>query len=187
MQERVCFLDSEPKLASGRDFTRYVSFDDFAPFGSQQIARTLVNVLPANNLVNGRVIRLEPLAETDYPLIKAHQYTPPAKQIHTIFVTQPTAESLLFYPKGENWLSPKSLNPGPLSQGTARVTDRMTIYIRTDRTGRVREAYRDNADIYGLQDGAVKRALTYRFKPLLVDGIAQQMEAPITLPVKLAH
>ena len=176
-QARICFTDIDPKLASGSSFTRYVSFDDYAPFGGQQVARTLVNVLPANTLVNGRIVRLEPLTARDYPLLKVHQSTPAPKQIQTSFVPQATAEALLQYPSAEPWLRPG----GPTQeQGGGH----MTLYIRTDRSGKVREAYRDNSDIYGLDDSAVARAMTYRFKPLLVGGVPQQMEAPITLAAK---
>jgi hypothetical protein len=58
----------------------------------------------------------------------------------------------------------------------------MRVYVRTDRTGRVREAYRDKIDQFGLTDAAVARALTLKFKPLIVNGVARQMEAPISLP-----
>jgi len=180
-QARICFMGAEPKIASARDFTRYVSFDDYAPFGSQRVAHTLVNVLPANTMVNGRVIVLEPLPEIDYPLIKAKVYTPPLQRIQTTLVSQEQAEPLLISPLGENWIEAGSL---PGSQSGESSEGEMTLYIRTDRTGRVREAYRDSSDIYGMDDAAVARALTYRFKPLVVNGVARQMEAPITLPLK---
>ena len=188
LQSRVCFMDAEPKLASGKDFTRYVSFGDFAPFGSKEVARTLVNSLPANLLVNGRIILLEPLAQADYGLVKARKYTSPLMQIQTRLVPQAIAESLLEYPLGEAWLAARSLpldkSADPQGKSDQSAVVQMTIYIRTDRSGRVREAYRDSNDIYGLQDAAVARAMSYRFKPLLVRGAAQQMEAPITLPTR---
>jgi hypothetical protein len=58
----------------------------------------------------------------------------------------------------------------------------MTLYIRTDRSGKVREVYRDPADLSGLQNAAVARALTLKFKPLIVNGAPVQIEAPITVP-----
>ena len=180
LEARICFLDAGPKLASGEDFTRHVSFDDFAAFGSKQVARTLVNVLPANTLVKGRIVRLEPLEAKDYPLLKAREYSPAMKQIQTRLVPQSTAESLLLSPLGERWLGTADQTAVPSDSGEGR----MTIYVRTDRTGRVREAYRDRSDIYGLQNEAVAAALNYRFKPLIIRGVAMQMEAPITIAVK---
>jgi len=189
---QICFQDEEPRIASGVDFTRYVSFDDFAPFGSQQIPRTLINDLPANFLVRGRIILLEPLPASANHLLKAHEFTQPARQIRTTLVSKATAQSLLesnpalqsllFNPRGHSKAisySPQSSDPKSSQANTQAPT---TIYVRTDRTGRVREAYRDSSDIYGLQSPAVARALTLKFKPLLIDGAPQQMEAPIELP-----
>ena len=138
----------------------------------------MVNVLPANILLTGRIVRLERLPDYDYPLVKAREYTLPARQIKTTFVTQSMAESLLESPADERWLETSRPSSSAEREGHT------TLYVRTDRTGRVREAYRDTNDVYGLQDQAVIRALTYRFRPLIIHGIAQQMEAPITLASK---
>jgi hypothetical protein len=198
---QVCFQDAEPRLASGTDFTRYVSFDDFAPFGSQQIPRTLINDLPANFLVRGRITLLEPLPRTAYRLLKAREYTQPAQQIRTTLVSKFTALALLDPDPAARFFraqthSYKSLisyshlgsnaqagleKPAPAGDPGSPQTH-IVVYVRTDRTGRVREAYRDSADIYGLHNAAVARALTLRFKPLLVNGVPQQMEAPLELP-----
>jgi hypothetical protein len=184
----ICFQDAEPRIASGVDFTRSVWFDDFAPFGKQQIARTLVNDLPANVLVRGQVRLLEPFPKAAYPLLKAMVFTPPAVQIRTTLVSASTASSMLDTSSSAavspvSLDSPASLNalvsPDAAPEGP---NERITVYIRTDRTGRVREAYRDSSDQFGLQDAAVDRALALRFKPLVIDGVPQQMEAPLVLP-----
>lgn len=169
---QVCFQDAEPRIASGVDFTRSVWFDDFAPFGGQMIPRTLINNLPVNLLVRGHIALLEPLSKSDYALLKAREFTPPAKKIQTTLVSGATAQSLLAaFP---DWQ--------PVESSSDKQGSPMPIYIRTDRTGRVREAYRDSSDQFGLQDAAVVRALTLKFKPLIVDGAPRQMEAPLMLP-----
>jgi hypothetical protein len=177
---QICFQDAEPRLASGIDFSRSVWFDDFAPFGQQQIARTLVNDLPANVLLQGQVTFLEPLSNADYPLLKAKEFTLPSKQIRTDLVSRTTAQSLLESAAGQSW---RQVDLGPTDKQTGT---QMTVYIRTDRTGRVREAYRDKSDQFGLQDAAVARALTLKFKPLIIDGAPRQMEAPLAMPSKAA-
>jgi len=177
---QVCFQDAEPRLASGIDFSRSVWFDDFAPFGQQQIARTLVNDLPANVLVQGHVTLLEPLPNADYPLLRAKEFTLPSKQIRTDLVSRTTAQSLLKYAPGQSW---RQVDLGPTDMQTGA---QMTVYIRTDRSGRVREAYRDHSDQFGLQDAAVARAFTLKFKPLTVGGAPRQMEAPLAMPSKAA-
>jgi hypothetical protein len=189
---QICFQDEGPRIASGIDFTRYVSFDDFAPFGSQQIPRTLINDLPANLLVRGSITLLEPLPQTAYRLLKAQEFTQPAKQIHTTLVSRTTAQSLLESTPGTESFRSHAREHARLISYLSQSSDARpsqpsppgptTIYIRTDRTGRVREAYRDSTDIYGLQSATVARALTLKFKPLLIDGIPQQMEAPLELP-----
>jgi hypothetical protein len=176
---QICFQDAEPRIASGVDFTRSVWFDNFAPFGHQQIARTLVNDLPANLLVRGQVTLLEPLANSEYPLLKAMEFTPPANQIQTTLVPASTAQSLLEASPGLA-LAPVHLGSAPASIDS-RSGAPITVYIRTDRNGRVREAYCESPGNLGLQDPAVVRALTLRFKPLLINGVPQQMQAPLVV------
>jgi hypothetical protein len=174
---RICFQGSEPRLASSLDFSRSIWFDDFASFGHQQVPHTLVNALPANLQARGHIIRLEPLSSSDQKLLKAHEYTPPAAQILTTTVPESTARSML-------------LSPSPEILAAPEPTHSITIYIRTDRTGKVREAYRANSDnaaaLYSPEDPAVFRALTFRFKPLVMNGVPYQMEAPLSLPSKAA-
>jgi hypothetical protein len=171
---QICFQDAEPRIASGVDFTRSVWFDDFAPFGGQMIPRTLVNNLPANLLIRGHISLLEPLPVSDYPLVKAREFTPPARKIQTTLVSGSTAQSLLAS-AAPDW------HQLGASTSDSQSGEPVAIYIRTDRTGRVREAYRDSSDQFGLEDAAVARALTLRFKPLIVDGAPRQMEAPLIL------
>jgi hypothetical protein len=176
---QACFAGPEPKLTSGRDQTRYVSFDNFEPFGNQQIPRTLVNVLPENTLVRARIALLGPLDPSDYKLVKAQEFTLPENRIETTLVPASRAESMLesVTARGRPPLTPTT--PGSQTDGPVKV------YVRTDLTGKVREAYLDNSGRLSLQDSgadsAVTRALALKFKPLLVDGVPQQMEATISL------
>jgi hypothetical protein len=174
-EAQVCFQDAEPRIASGVDFTRSVWFDNFAPFGAQQIARTLVDDLPANILVRGQITELEPLQQSDYPLLRAREFTDPAKQIATQLVSRSAAESLLEATQGQ-------VAPDVVFGSDAPREGQSVVYIRTDRKGKVREAYRDAAGRVDPLDDAVIRALTLHFKPLVIDGAPRQMEAPIVLP-----
>ena len=177
---QVCFQSSEPRIASGSDFTRSVWFDDFQPFGSQQIARRLINDLPANELVQGQITFLETLPTKDYPLLRARVFTPASKQIQTILVSRADAQSQLELSAAQSW------NQANFSPADKQAGAPMTVYIRTDRKGRVREAYRDNADQFGLQNAALAHALLLQFKPLIVNGVPRQMEAPLVLPSRSA-
>jgi hypothetical protein len=172
---RICFQDADPKIVSTLSFSRSIWFDDFAPFGPQLVPYTLVNALPANLQIRGHIIRLERLAKADERLLKAHEFTQPARQILTKLVSESSVRSLLVYPENASLTVPLA-------------NESITIYVRTDRNGHVREAYRassDNgADLYVAQDSVVRRALTYQFKPLVIDGIPFQMEAPLRLSSK---
>ncbi len=174
---RVCFEDAEPKIASGQDFARYISFDDFAPFGQQQIARTLVNDLPTNLMVRGRIILLEPLRSADYPQLRAREFTLPAQQLLTATVTQVNAQAMLETERSRSTANRQTPSKGPT-----------LLYIRTDRTGRVCEAYPEHPDSFAqppsaaADAAAVARALNLKFKPLLIKGAPTQMEAPYLLP-----
>jgi hypothetical protein len=174
---RICFQDADPKIVSTLSFSRSIWFDDFAPFGPQLVPYTLVNALPAKLQIRGHIIRLEPLAPADEKLLKAREFTPPARQILTSLAPESTARSMLLYPAGVSLPIPP-------------VNESITIYVRTDRNGHVREAYRANsdsgADLYATQDSVVRRALTFQFKPLTINGIPFQMEAPLRVSSKFA-
>lgn len=57
----------------------------------------------------------------------------------------------------------------------------MIVYARTDRNGQVRETAKHNSDQPGLEDFGMEQALRYKFKPLVLDGVAVQMEMPLVL------
>ena len=190
-EAQVCFQDAEPRVATGSGPTRSVWFDNFAPFGKQQIARAVVDKLPGNLLVRGHIVLLTPLSQWDQKLLKASEFTLNEKLIETELVSQSTAESWMQIPpadfrgrlnqvlpaKGSPWVTATT----PAAPRTALDTP-ATVYVRTDRTGRVREAYAESAGGNGAQDGAVARALALRFKPLVVNGAPRQMEAEIVVP-----
>ena len=191
VEAQVCFQDAEPRVATGSGPTRSVWFDNFAPFGKQQIARTVVDKLPGNLLVRGHILLLTPLSQWDNKLLKAAEFTLNEKLIQTELVSRSTAESWMQVPpidfrvtsgpalptKG----SPRPTAPAPATPRTALDTP-STVYVRTDKTGKVREAYVENSSENGAQYGAVARALSLHFKPLTVDGAPRQMEATIVVP-----
>ena len=188
---QLCFEDAEPRIASAVNFDRTVWFDDYAPFGTQQIPRTLVNNLPASLLVHGQVTLLEPLSRSDYPLVKAQQFTQPTEQIATALVPRSSAESMLeFLPATAATIAPVKYAPGSAQQVSATSFGQgahpATVYVRTDRSGKVREAYSDSAEHDRAQDDAtIARALALQFKPLLINGVPQQMETTLALPLRI--
>lgn len=181
-QAQVCFQDAEPRIATGVGPTRSIWFDNFAPFGKQQIARNIVDKLPGNLLLRGHIILLTPLSQWDYKLVKATEFTLPDKLMQTGLVSSSVAESWMQVAPLDSharWHRATRLKQTPLP---ALDTPPATIYVRTDRTGKVREAYAESTDGHAGQNAAVAHALTLRFKPLIVDGAPRQMEAEIVVP-----
>lgn len=188
---QVCFQDAEPRIATVGGPVRSVWFDDFAPFSRQQIARIVVDKLPGNLLLRGHILLLTPLSQWDNKLLKASEFTPNEKLIQTNSVSRSTAESWMQIPPVD---FRDRLSPAFPAQGSPRLTQSasapsrsafdapVTVYVRTDQTGKVREAYADSTGGSGAQYGAVGRALALHFKPLVVDGAPRQMEATIVVP-----
>jgi hypothetical protein len=190
-EAQVCFQDAEPRIATGSGPTRSVWFDNFSPFGKQQIPRTIVDKLPTGLLLHGNIVLLTPLSQWDYNLLKATEFTLDEKLIQTQLVSQTTAESWMQVPPADfrGKLSPDLALRGPSrvtanapSLSRSALDSPATVYIRTDRTGKVREAYAEGAGGNGAQYSAVARALALRFKPLMVDGVPRQMEAELSVP-----
>ncbi len=196
---QLCFRNAEPRIAGITDIHRSLWFDDYAPFGSQQIPHTIVDNLQPNLLVRGHIVRLEPLAHSFYRLLKATRFTSSQEQLATSTVSTATAQTLLQLPTAlyaRRYIvyigRPTSQTPSPdLTEAASAETassenhptlEQTPIYIRTDRAGRVREAYRSPSDHYGAEQAALVRAFTLHFKPLIVDGAPRQMEALVYLP-----
>jgi hypothetical protein len=194
---QLCFRNTEPRIAGVTNARRSLWFDDYSAFGSQQIPRTIVDNLQPNLLVRGHILQLEPLNPSLYPLLKATSFTPPIQLLATATVSPGAAQALLQLPATLYSFRSAAYLQQPTAQAastdftqpaetqpsnTQPNFEETPIYIRTDRTGRVREAYRSPSDHYGIEKAALFRAFTLRFKPLIIDGIPRQMEALLYLP-----
>jgi hypothetical protein len=167
----VCFVGSEPRLESVLTTNYDIHFEDWKPFGKQKIARTYkTSVLDYKEIV-GHLATLEELRDVSQETFAVNAPTPAQQQIKTAFVSTLKEESLI-----EN--APKIDWP-PVHEG--KTEGYMIVYARTDRTGQVRETAKHNSDQPGLESFGMEQALRYKFKPLIVDGVAVQMEMPLVL------
>jgi hypothetical protein len=171
---RVCFTAPQPWLESTLDFTRYVSFKDFARFAGQTIPRTWSDDIPENLIVDGKVRILEKLSKDDADKIDVSSATPTSDQMKTVFLTRKQIEERVESLPNFEWPA----------EDTEALEGYMIVYVRTDRTGQIRESYWDSSDNYKLQDAGVQFALKTKLKPLLVDGSAVQMEGPLVIHFK---
>jgi hypothetical protein len=168
----LCIQGSEPSIASYMDFTSSVELKDFQHFGKNKlIARTYQRYFEDNSPVVGKLVVVEPLRDQDAASLAIAKPTPIAERIATTFVSTLKEESLIDVADTSPW--------PPIRDG--RTEGYMIVYPITDRSGQVREAHKHNSDNAELEDAGVARALHYKFKPLLVDGIPQQMEMPLVL------
>ncbi len=168
---RMCFEASHPWYQGTLDFTRYVSFADYAPFGGQMIPRTWSNDIPENIFVVGKVTVLERLSKSDASTIHITTPTPLSEQIRTVFLSKADIQNRVATIPAFQWPP----------EDTETLEGSMIVYVRTDRTGSIRESYWDSSDNYKLQDAGVQLALQSRLKPLLVEGGPSQIEGPLVL------
>lgn len=173
-QAEVCFDPSHAWIAAGQEFTRYVSYRDFKPFRGQMIARTWSDDIPENIFVEGTITRLDKLTKKEARTIRVTNPTPLSGQIHTVFVSRQKIDELKEPLLDYDW---------PV-ENTEALEGWMIVYVRTDRTGKIRESYWDSSDNYKLQDAGVRLALLSTLKPLEVDGAPVQIEGPMVLHFK---
>ncbi len=102
---------------------------------------------------------------------KSSTPTPADQQIVTHFVPTAISEPLLESAPKIKWPT--------VHQGKTEGT--IILHILTDKTGQVREAYGHSSDNPALFDLAVEQAKKYKFKPLLLNGAAVQIETPLVL------
>jgi hypothetical protein len=167
----VCFSGSEPRLSEVLTFNFAMTFKDWKGFDGQQIARTYETDVLDYQPVVGHLTTLEQLKKPDDSMFAVDSVTPADQRISTSFVSTTQEESMLAKAPVIEW--------PPVREG--KTEGYMIVYVRTDRTGQVRETAKHNSDQPGLESYGMEQALNYKFKPLLIDGVPRQMEMPLVL------
>jgi len=138
------------------------------------VSRTWMNDIPENIFVEGKVTTLEKLSKADAAAIHVTTPTADNERIRTVFLSRKEIGDEVEKLPAFEWPA----------EDTEKLEGWMIVYVRTDRTGQVRESYWDSSDNYKLQDAGVQLALRTKLKPLVVDGVAVQMEGPLVLHFK---
>ena len=167
----ICFSGSEPHLLSVRTTNYHIEFSDWQSFGKKQIARTYKTDVLDYREIEAHLTRIEELRDISDDFFAIAAATPDSQQIKSEFVATQKEESLLEQAPEIVW---PTVHEG-------KTEGYMIIYARTDRTGQVRESAKHNSDNPGLESFGMQQALRYKFKPLLVNGVAEQMEMPLVL------
>jgi len=167
----LCIYGPAPRLQEILTFNRDLEFYDWHEFGRAQIPRTFKTYVLAFQSVVGELTTLEPLSQSDAATLVVTNPTPQDQRIQTALVSTLKGESLIDHAPTIQW--------PPVHEG--KTDGYMIVYARTDRTGQVRETAKHNSDNAELEDFGIQQALSYKFKPLLIDGVAVQMEMPLVL------
>jgi hypothetical protein len=171
---RICLDARYPWVESALDFTRYVSFKDYERFGKQMVPRIWMNDIPENIDVEGKVKTLEKLSKGDAAAVRVTTPTVESGRMRTVFLSRKEMDGQVESQPVFDWPT----------EDTEALEGWMIVYVRTDRTGQIRESYWDSSDNYKLQDAGVELALKTKLKPLVVDGAAVQMEGPLVIHFK---
>ena len=144
---------------------------DFHDWHQKQIARSYRTDVLDRKYVDARMVALDDLTPDQAATIVVTAPTAIADHVQVSFVSTEKAATLLDQVPEIAW--------PPVREG--RTGGWMIAYARTDRTGQVRETAQHNSDNPGLEHFAMQQALRYKFKPLIVDGVAQEMEFPLAM------
>ncbi|MDR3724470.1 MAG: hypothetical protein P4K83_08295 [Terracidiphilus sp.] len=167
----ICFSGSQPHLLSVQTTNFNLEFGDWKSFGKKQIAHTYKTDVLDHKEIEARLTKIEELHDVSSEFFAITIPTPSGQQIKSEFVSTQKEEGLLENAPVIDW---PTVHEG-------KTDGYMIVYARTDRTGRVRETAKHNSDNPGLESFGMEQALRYKFKPLLVNGVAEQMEMPLVL------
>jgi len=167
----ICFGGSKPHFLSVLTMNYSIEFGDWKSFGGKEVARTYKTDVLGYEEVVGRLTKLEELHGLPEEMFFIKTPTPASQRIGTAFVSTRKEESLIENAPTIDWPTVRE----------GKTEGYMIVYARTDRTGQVRETAKHNSDQPGLEDFGMEQALRYKFKPLVVDGVAVQMEMPLVL------
>jgi hypothetical protein len=167
----VCFKGNDPEISSVLTMNVSIEYSDWKGFGKKKIARTYKTDVLAFEPVTGHLTTLEEWKQPDDPMFSIAAETPPGDRISTEFVSTLKEESMVEHAPVIEWPSVRE----------GKTEGYMIVYARTDRTGQVRETAKHNSDQPGLESFGMEQALKFKFKPLVVNGVAEQMEMPLVL------
>lgn len=167
----VCFRGEDTDLTFVNDFSYNMEFNDLKKFEGKRIARTYVMGAGDHARIDGKMTTLERWTP-DPKVLAVSEVTPAAERIRSTLVSTLKEESMVERaPQNVEWPKPHE----------GKTEGYMIVYARTDRTGQVRETSKHNSDNPGLESFGRLVALRYKFHPLIVDGVVQQMEMPLVL------
>lgn len=145
-------------------------FAGYQPFKNKLVARTISAELAPGLIITAKITELTELADPDEGLFVVEAPTPAAEQIRSSQVSEDSARILALNTPPVAW--------PPLREGSTSGV--LSLYISTDRSGRVREVWPAGHGDPQLTQAAREQVLRWQYKPYMNAGVSQ-MEAVLTL------
>ncbi len=144
-------------------------FADYQPFKDKMVARTITAEFAPGLKISARVTELTRVINPKELRLTVEKATPAAEQMKNSQVGEDSARVLA-------QSTPEIVWPA-VHEG--KTTGVLSLYISTDRSGQVREAWPLSSDNPELNEAARQQVLRWRYKPYLNAG-PSQMEAVLT-------
>jgi hypothetical protein len=144
-------------------------FSDYQAFQDKLVARTITADFAPGLRLAARIAELGEIAKPDDTQFAIDQATPAAEQMKSSQVGEDSARVLALN-------TPEIVWPAVREGKTSGV---LSLYISTDRSGQVREAWPMGSDNQELTEAARRQVLRWRYKPYQNNGVSQ-MEAVLT-------
>lgn len=144
-------------------------FADYLPFKQKLVARTISADFAPEFKVTARITELVELTKADESLFAIENPTPAAELIKSTQVGEDTTRALAVHTAAINW--------PPIREG--KTSGVLSLYISTDRSGRIREAWPVGTANPELINAAREQMLHWQYKPY-ANGGPSQLEAILT-------
>ena len=144
-------------------------FADYREFKDKLVARTVSAEFAPGLTIAAKITELTELAKPDEAMFTIESATPASEQLKTSQVGEDSARVLALNTPAIVWPA--------LREG--KTTGVMSLYISTDRSGQVREAWTAGPADPQLSDAAREQLLHWQYKPYM-NGGPSQMEAVLT-------
>jgi hypothetical protein len=144
-------------------------FADYLPFKNKMVARTITADFAPGLTIAAKITELTELGNPDESMFAVETPTPMAQQIRSSQVGEESARVLALDTPAVVWPTVREGN----------TTGVLSLYISTDRSGHVREAWPLGTSNPALAEAAREQVLRWHYK-LYMNGGAVQMEAVLT-------
>ncbi|HZS29207.1 MAG TPA: hypothetical protein VFB76_18415 [Candidatus Angelobacter sp.] len=147
----------------------HAQFADYQPFKNKLVARTITADFAPGLTLSAKITELMEIADPGEQQFAIDKATPATEQIKSSQVGEDSARVMALNTPEIVWPS--------LREG--KTTGVLSLYISTDRSGHVREAWPLGSADPQLSEAARQQVLRWQYKPYINNG-ASQMEAVLT-------